>query len=167
MVQGHRCSTFREACYFSSLYFVQFTIYLVCRCNDGRRRAFLLTCAWLQAMPNMQQQGEVKLPWLLLTFEQLAACLVPFVGAANVVPHGTLENSSCVDMPLCALIAGNHHHRKALQPNMFLHFKSSMLKVSIILASISTCTSLQGHVRCDHCKGTGFRAGWMEPGCPA
>ncbi|KAK9809180.1 hypothetical protein WJX72_010913 [[Myrmecia] bisecta] len=24
----------------------------------------------------------------------------------------------------------------------------------------------KGQVACSHCKGTGFRAGWMEPGCP-
>jgi hypothetical protein len=27
------------------------------------------------------------------------------------------------------------------------------------------CNS-KGFVRCSHCKGTGFRASWMEPGCP-
>lgn len=32
---------------------------LCCRCNDGRRRALLFACPWLQAMPHMQQQGEV------------------------------------------------------------------------------------------------------------
>jgi hypothetical protein len=26
--------------------------------------------------------------------------------------------------------------------------------------------SLQGEVKCQHCKGTGHIAGWMEPGCP-
>ncbi|KAK9843795.1 hypothetical protein WJX81_006767 [Elliptochloris bilobata] len=27
------------------------------------------------------------------------------------------------------------------------------------------CNS-KGAVKCSHCKGTGFRAGWLEPGCP-
>lgn len=24
----------------------------------------------------------------------------------------------------------------------------------------------QGEVKCSHCQGTGYRAGWLEPGCP-
>ena len=33
---------------------------------------------------------------------------------------------------------------------------------------VLTCCSVvgQGVVKCSHCKGTGLRAGWLEPGCP-
>ena len=29
-----------------------------------------------------------------------------------------------------------------------------------------TLHDLQGEVKCSHCQGTGYRAGWLERGCP-
>ena len=42
-----------------------------------------------------------------------------------------------------------------------------MLDCSMVQAEVTLQRKVQGHVGCGHCKGTGFRAGWMEPGCPA
>ena len=49
---------------------------------------------------------------LYLLLVLLVLCLL------QLLPYGSLENSSCADMPLCAFTAGNNCHRKALHYNI-------------------------------------------------